>query len=431
MTSTHKFWQARYNKILLHVCETQGPHIYLALLSVRLVLPKLRSDTVLQREHGRSVGPISKEDKKLYFSEGALRKELRTMRAAEASMFADWLHHHLFCPAAKKRGEDVTPDLFEVSRTVSVSRQAPVPETWISRNERISFLQWVMLPLTGHWQGQQTAKQTLLGSILLAVVIMWLAGSGIEYLSNPDNYYGAWEAYRLMVLICILTVSGVWIWWGVGVMRFALKHLHRGAGITSTFLAFLAGLAFMLYSTASAVESGHEWALGLFNSLGAADVRLDTATNRIVFKGDVGYGSYRRMQRVIAENPGVRILELNSPGGYVIEGLAMTRLIKQSHLDTVTFRYCDSVCTLLFAAGKERYLGPRASIGFHRSSVFGKPMGDDWTDTEYRMAHYFEDRGVGRAFVKIAFSYRGDDLWLPKHGYMLDAGYATGKWQSP
>src|SRR5712671_294458 len=64
----------------------------------------------------------------------------------------------------------------------------------------------------------------------------------------------------------------------------------------------------------------------------------------------------------------VRTVVLNSPGGSVVDALAMGRLIRERKFATEVEagKYCASSCPLVFAGGIERRAGDRATIGVHQ-----------------------------------------------------------------
>src|SRR5882757_8693860 len=64
----------------------------------------------------------------------------------------------------------------------------------------------------------------------------------------------------------------------------------------------------------------------------------------------------------------VKTVVLNSPGGSVVEALAMGRLIREKKFATEVEagKYCASSCPLVFAGGVERRASQRASIGVHQ-----------------------------------------------------------------
>jgi hypothetical protein len=64
----------------------------------------------------------------------------------------------------------------------------------------------------------------------------------------------------------------------------------------------------------------------------------------------------------------IKTVILNSPGGSVVDALAMGRLIREKNLATEVEagKYCASSCPLMFAGGVERRAGDKAVIGVHQ-----------------------------------------------------------------
>ncbi len=89
---------------------------------------------------------------------------------------------------------------------------------------------------------------------------------------------------------------------------------------------------------------------------------------RIVVRGEIGFGTFKRLEKALQMQPKLTLVQIESPGGYVVEGMAMAALIEKNGLDTVSLESCASACTLLLAAGQERYLGTGATGGI---SPFG------------------------------------------------------------
>ena len=422
-----KHWVARYNKMNIDISETHDCHIFVSAASIRKVLLKLPNDQALQKTHGRGVGAITKSGP-LFFNETAFRRELKLLGSAEAHMFGEWMHHNVFYPAAKKRGEEFAPNQFSVAGSQLAQPVRISPPVDRANSQRVHFIQWALIPITAHWQGDVGLRKTLIESALAACLMAWLVNKGFHYLGNPDNYNGNWEVLQITTLFLTLALLGIWIWWGVGATRSALNHVKVGKSIASALCVYMLGLLFMIHSLASALDDGRDWLRSIYSDNEIAKIRFDPEFRRIIFTGHVGFGTYRNLRRVMQDHPDAEFLELNSPGGYVLEGLALARLVTKSNLTTVTFRYCDSACTLIFAAGTKRLLGTNAIMGFHRSYVFGKPILDRWSSTENYMAKYLEDRGVMWQFIQTAFSYGGDQLWEPTHREMIESGFATGRW---
>jgi hypothetical protein len=71
------------------------------------------------------------------------------------------------------------------------------------------------------------------------------------------------------------------------------------------------------------------------------------------------------LERLRRDHTPVALVALNSPGGYVVEGLAIAELIRRLKLDTYVAGMCASSCFNVFAAGANRLASREASIGVH------------------------------------------------------------------
>lgn len=67
----------------------------------------------------------------------------------------------------------------------------------------------------------------------------------------------------------------------------------------------------------------------------------------------------------------VKTVVLHSPGGSVVDALAMGRLIREKRFSTEVEagKYCASSCPLVFAGGVERRAGEKAAIGVHQMAA--------------------------------------------------------------
>lgn len=68
---------------------------------------------------------------------------------------------------------------------------------------------------------------------------------------------------------------------------------------------------------------------------------------------------------------GVRRLVLKSRGGQVPAGLELAKLIKDNSLNTVLPEnsFCESMCTVIFQAGRERTMHSRSYLGYHSAEI--------------------------------------------------------------
>lgn len=157
-------------------------------------------------------------------------------------------------------------------------------------------------------------------------------------------------------------------------------------------------------------------------------VYADPYLGRIVMKGPIEFGSSEALRSVLEKNPKFTLVELESPGGYVIEGMRMAKLLSEHKMDTVAFDVCASSCTVIYAAGNDRYLGNRAWMGFHRSGTKYGPVGDGWNSSDHQIANYWLDRGVKEDFVRRALKPSIRNIWQAPHQDLYGAGFSTASW---
>ena len=112
-----------------------------------------------------------------------------------------------------------------------------------------------------------------------------------------------------------------------------------------------------------------------------------SADGRVVkFSGGVNHGGARALARLLAANPSIKVIHLNSPGGLYAQAMETAKVIKSRGLDTYVSDGCESACVELFLAGRERLIGPGARIGFHQASVRGSPSIDGIAMDEGRLS---------------------------------------------
>ena len=95
-------WHARYKSRQIEICETQGHQNWISTLEVRKVLPSLRAEDRLLKEYVTGVRKLDKGPR-FFFSESALRSELKRMGSRDALMFLAWVEKTIIYPAERKR----------------------------------------------------------------------------------------------------------------------------------------------------------------------------------------------------------------------------------------------------------------------------------------------------------------------------------------
>jgi hypothetical protein len=157
-------------------------------------------------------------------------------------------------------------------------------------------------------------------------------------------------------------------------------------------------------------------------------IYADPHLGRIVAQGPMDFGSSEALLDVLKKNPGYTLLEMESPGGFVIEGLRMAQLVSERHLDTVTLDRCASSCTLVMVTGKDRYLGPNARVGFHRSGIAHVFEDYGWSQVDYQIADHYRKFGTNEEFITRALKEPMFRIWWAPHEDMVSAGFASADW---
>lgn len=145
------------------------------------------------------------------------------------------------------------------------------------------------------------------------------------------------------------------------------------------------------------------------------------------FEGEVTFGLTKRLAILLKEHPNVTRLDLSSPGGLIYEARGTAKLIQQHRLATTAQSLCASACTLIFAAGEHRKLGPQGSLGFHGYALetFGGLPQVDLQAEQAKDRDFLKSRGVSADFLDQIFATPAQDLWIPSIDVLQRSGLLT------
>jgi hypothetical protein len=130
---------------------------------------------------------------------------------------------------------------------------------------------------------------------------------------------------------------------------------------------------------------------------------------RLRISGELTSGIGEAAEQAIRSNPNLRVVVLDSLGGNIEEAIHVAQSVKNQHLPTEVGNDCESACTYVFVAGRERTLLPNARLGFHACHSpwwFSK-----CDDTKYE-AHFVVN-GIDAEFTRKAMLVAADDMWYP------------------
>ncbi len=243
------------------------------------------------------------------------------------------------------------------------------------------------------------------------------------------------------VLIVATTLSGL-LWWSWGTHRKFLALLSEGR-IVGALLAFLFSIAGFLILLLSARElapilfvpaSAYEKTLAACERADSTwvgkpwTVMAIPELNRIVATGSIGEGSAKALELAMLRNPGIKLLELDSGGGLVLEQDMLIQLVEKHQLDTLVIGKCASACTGVFLAGRRRFITPDSRFGFHRAGYCGMQRNGPWLDSDYMSAIHYREQGVHEDFLGKALATDPYELWRPSALAVKQGGFATDWW---
>ncbi len=236
---------------------------------------------------------------------------------------------------------------------------------------------------------------------------------GLIGVSGALSYGANWIGWPI-----IFVLAGVSIWQGVGAVRFGERVLRDGA-LSRVYGAYAAmGVALV-----------SNFLVGVGVLLPAPP--LDLAVKGYVAKvavldgvatvsGDIDY----QILTELKATQGVRLVVLQSAGGSVQAGRAIGLFVSANGMDTRVDAQCFSACTLVFAGGVQRTLGPEGQLGFHgyrldetmRVQTVNKDVIED-KDRAFLVA-----QGFDAVFVERIFATSSADLWTPSLAELTVAG---------
>lgn len=148
---------------------------------------------------------------------------------------------------------------------------------------------------------------------------------------------------------------------------------------------------------------------------------------------------------ILAANPAIDRLQLNSGGGSVYAGETIAEIVLEHGLDTWVVGECISACVDIFLAGEGRQMTLGSQIGFHQRDWAPKAVqgyyrrwrkDEDWAtpfefgswiyrDTQAEVflhLDYMLDRGVDPEFAIETLKTPPHDIWFPTRLRLIAAG---------
>jgi hypothetical protein len=158
----------------------------------------------------------------------------------------------------------------------------------------------------------------------------------------------------------------------------------------------------------NALAQGKEWNIRVLNA------------QEVDVSGRMGSGVGMDFAKVVDAHPGLKLVHVNvGGGGSVKEALMIAEVIAHLKLDTYVPNNCGGSCTIVAAAGAQRYLKKGAKLGYANYEVPGKGFLDSKTWRSLYKTPLPDD------FVAKGVAARLNKIWVPSQQELLAAGAIT------
>ncbi|MEX2596029.1 MAG: hypothetical protein WEC59_03790, partial [Salibacteraceae bacterium] len=281
-----------------------------------------------------------------------------------------------------------------------------------------------------HWRGEHSlAKSFWINVFLINICIrifeVWLTeASTIE---NPV------VASQVTITYVFIALAIVYPWQVIGLWRSASRHVEETQkGFWSRAVKVLVVLGVLgtlgnvniswpVYKDIYQIGFGKD-------EYGNYRVELTENGELLHLRGGLGFGIAKDVKQLIARNPNVKGIILDSIGGRIYEGRELSKIILINGLDTYTLKGCYSACGTAFISGNKRYLAKGANLAFHQYQSESKSL-DPYVDMpaeQKKDLRIYQRRGISQDFIDRIFKAKQDDLWYPTIEEMLNAGVIHG-----
>ena len=148
--------------------------------------------------------------------------------------------------------------------------------------------------------------------------------------------------------------------------------------------------------------------------------RLTEKGTMILLKGDITREDSEALANLIravqAEGRVIRGLQLDLPGGSLLGGMSLARLMR-NHPDLSTSLVpgatCASACFLVFAAGREKFVDYESFVGVHGVTDKSGQVTEETEAATLAMARFSQELGVPTRITQKLIATPPDEIvWL-------------------
>ncbi len=291
---------------------------------------------------------------------------------------------------------------------------------------RVDFLNYVKR----HWQGNFSLSVSFWINFLLLYFIL----NFLERYIFPPYIQGELAVTNAVIAFTVIVRLIIYPWQVVGVIRAcdraANTNIDRYWIIAAQGIVVMSivGTVVSTFSSYQSVLSYKQSFLPLKTYEVAPEYTLELVRNNSLLhiRGPIQPGITRRVSELIAQQPAVKGIILNSSGGQIYEGRGLARIIRENRLQTYALEKCISACTTAFIAGSKRWLGENARLGFHQYKKYTTYPQINIAEEQARDKTLFAAQGISPEFLRKIFDKPPEEIWWPQIDELLRAKVIHG-----
>lgn len=356
-----------------------------------------------------------------YIRTDTIQRHWQGSTKGEVNRFLHWMARELV-PLQIKREEQARQ---QAARTTTPEQQA-APSSLFARAAQTA----IRYGLT-HWRGEHGLLYAAFGSGGIVLLI----GLALTLIPLPEDFTEHYQIHSLIALLIIVSYVLLQVWWGVGLWRSTHRWFAAERSLLVGIVTAAIAMTTILYTLGN-LGDRDEFFTAMSYATFVADlddkpeVTVTADGRRLLMEGEMGIGTTLRVRRLLDRHMSIEGIELSSPGGRVVEGFALARLIELRGLDTYMRRSCESACVLAFAGGRQRLVAPSAHFGLHRSGLSWRRADEGLNAADIEMRDYFLSRGVAADFVARGLVPPMHEMWFPRIDEVLTSKLATDLWET-
>lgn len=280
-----------------------------------------------------------------------------------------------------------------------------------------------------HWRGHLSLPRSYWLNGFVVNAVLSVLGLGILALERSGQ---SLRAIAIGFVVWGMLFLALRIWTLVGIWRSAGRHGARGGssawGAIARIMVVLGigSTAIQFPSLSAQAKEFGSIAIGRDPLGPEAIMSVNAGRDTITISGMLTAGLADRFESLLHDMPQAKTVMLESEGGRIYEALRMAKVIRGRGLDTRVERNCESACTFLLLAGKDRSAHRFAQIGFHQPDFPGISDRERTTIIADNRADYVT-AGIEPGFLAEAMATPPEEMWYPTHEVLVEAGALTAQ----